>query len=149
VWRVVTDRHGPIGSIPDPVEVLRSYEGERPPKRGEEPQAPWLGLDLEEFAPAGQPVPLAACLQLAQAPGSLAWVTVTSLDAASPACQVPLAAAEPDETGAPQWRGELPPLATGMYEVAVEVTNVPRVESVAHASTLAVVEPGCEEGDAW
>jgi hypothetical protein len=149
VWRVVTDRHGPIGSIPDPVEVLRSYEGERPPKRGEEPQAPWLGLDLEEFAPAGQPVPLAACLQLAQAPGSLAWVTVTALDAASPACQVLLAAAEPDETGAPQWRGELPPLATGMYEVAVEVTNVPRIESVAHASTLAVVEPACEEGDAW
>lgn len=149
VWRVVTDRHGPIGSIPGPVEVLRSYEGEKPPTRGEVPQAPWLGLDLDEFALAGQPVPLAASLQLAQAPASPAWVTVTLLDATSPVCQVQLAAAEPEETGAPQWRGELPPLPTGLYEVAVEVMDVPRVQSVAHASTLAVVDPAGQKEDDW
>lgn len=142
IWRVVTDRHGPIGSIPDPIKILVSYAGEKPPALGDElPEAPWLGLDLDEFVLAGQPVPLAATLLPPPLAGGRAWVTVTGLAATRAADQRELAAIGPDGTGAPVWAGELPPLPAGLYEVAVEVMDVPGVESVAHTETLAVIDP--------
>src|SRR5262249_51626958 len=43
-WRVVPARHGPMGSIADPVDVLCSYAGDRIPTRGGDlPDRPWLG----------------------------------------------------------------------------------------------------------
>jgi hypothetical protein len=147
VWRVVPDRHGPIGSTPDLVEVLRSYAGEPVPTRGELPDRPWLGLDLDDFALTGQPVPVAATLLPAPLAATRAGVTVTALDDVVPVHRDRLHLAGAGEGGEQTWRGELPPLPAGAYEVAVEVLDVPGVESVAYADTLVVLDRATVDAD--
>jgi hypothetical protein len=138
-WRVVAARHGPMGSIADPVEVLRSYAGDRiPPRGGPVPERPWLGLDLDDFAAAGQPIPIGVALLPAPLRAGSARVAVTALDGGPRRrCELPVDPAGP--AGA-AWRGELDPLPAGCYEVAVSVAGVAGWGTVAAAETLVVLD---------
>lgn len=143
LWRVVADRHGPLGSIAAPIDVLRSYAGDRVPTRGGElPDRPWLGLDIEDFALAGDPIPVEAELLPAPLPGGTAWVSVTAIEGVGgPVHRDRLTHDGQGPGGGSRWRGTVPPLMPGWYEVAVEVMDVPGVESVAHTYTLLVGDP--------
>jgi hypothetical protein len=145
-WRVVAARHGPMGSIADPVDVLRSYAGDRIPTRGGGlPDRPWLGLDLEDFAVAGEPVPLAAALLPAPLTADRARVAVTPVGGGPRQVQDLLA--DPDYPAGTRWRTALPPLQPGYFEVTVEVSEVTGVGTVAATETLVVLDP--EVREAW
>ncbi|MFC4068253.1 esterase/lipase family protein [Actinoplanes subglobosus] len=118
-WRPVAARHGPMGSIADPVDVLRSYAGEPIPTRGGElPDRPWLGLDLEDFAVAGEPEPLTVNVLPAPLAADRVRMSVTPIGGGPR--QVRDLLPDPNCPAGTRWRGELPPLPAGSYDVTVE-----------------------------
>lgn len=128
-WRVVPSRHGPMGSIADPGEVLRSYAGDRIPTRGGElPDRPWLGLDLDDFATAGEPVPLAVTVLPSPLAVDRARVAVAPVEGGLR--QVHDLTPDPGFPTGTRWRGELPPLPPGGYEVTVEAGTLSVTESL-------------------
>ncbi|MBT8225897.1 MAG: hypothetical protein HKP61_03070 [Dactylosporangium sp.] len=157
-WRVRPDRHGPLGSIGDPVQDLLSYAGDPVPVRGgSQPAQPWLGLDCDDFALAGTPVPVGVSVcrpemvaggsaEVAPGARASAMVIVTPQDGPPISRSYRLAAAT---TGIPgQWRGELDPLAAGRHEVSVEVHD-PAVGVTMRTQTVivAVGSPAGDDGD--
>jgi len=147
LWRVLPERHGPLGSAPEPVELIGLYQGNRVPVRGGElPDRPWLGLDAEEFAQAGAEYLIGVALLPAPLPGETAWVTRTPLDGTSGGpWRDQLTAIGPGEDGAQLWQGVLPGCGPGRYELAVEVTGVPgpgRVTAKITVVVLAAEAPG-------
>jgi hypothetical protein len=151
LWRVMSDRHGELGSIPEPVRLLGLYAGDRVPVRGGElPARPWLGLDIDEFVPAGVEIAAAARLLPETATGSAAWITVTPMRGTpGEAYQDRLPPAEAEPSGALAWHGVLPPRGPGIYSVRVEVTDVPRYGAVPATVTVVVLDQatGDLEGD--
>jgi hypothetical protein len=145
-WRVVTARHGPLGSIADPVTVLSSYAGDPIPIRGGEwPDRPWLGLDLDDFAAVDEPVPLAATLLPAPLTAQRARVAVIPVEGGPRrVCEL---AADPDHPDGTRWQGSLPPLPPGAYQVTVQADGVAGVGTAAMTETLTIVDPGWWE--AW
>ena len=143
LWRVLPDRHGPLGSAPDPVELISLYQSERLPVRGGElPERPWLGLDAEDYALAGSEYPVEAVLLPAPLRGRSAWVTRTPVDGtAGESYQDQLSRSGTDADGATSWRGTLPGCGPGSYELSVEVTGVPGPGRVPAMMTV-VVLPG-------
>jgi hypothetical protein len=92
-------------------------------------------------------VPVAAALLPAPLAGARAGVTVTALDDVVPVHRDRLQLAGTGEGGEQTWRGELPPLPAGAYEVAVEVHGVPGMESVAYVETLVVLDRATVDAD--
>jgi hypothetical protein len=138
-WRVLAVRHGPLGSVADPVTQLSLYEGDPVPVRGGAlPKGPWLGLDLDEFTPAAAPTSLGVRLQPGGLSGTACAVTVAGSDG-SPALPW-RSTLEP--AGGGVWRGELPPRAPGRYAVTVEVTGVAGHGPVTAGDTLVAVDVG-------
>lgn len=87
-WRAVPERHLPMASAPALIDILRSYAGASlAAMRGETPDRPWLGLDLEEIVAEGQPVEVNVDL-LGADPGesTTVWVTTRSEEGARHRC---------------------------------------------------------------
>jgi hypothetical protein len=147
LWQVMPDRHGPLGSIPEPVRLLRLYAGDRVPVRGGPvPERPWLGLDIDDFTLAGAELPVRASLLPGRLSAQEAWVTVTpSAGTAGQVYQGRLSP-QPDSSGDLAWRATVPGLPPGSYEVTVEVMGVPGSGSVAAAATVAVLNQPATAG---
>lgn len=147
LWRSRAERHGALGSIGALVEQLSLYAGERLPARGGPlPDRPWLGLDLDDLAPAGVEIPMAARLLPDPLTGQAGWVTMTPMHG-TPGEPHRDALTADHTTDPTTWRATLPPRTPGWYEVATEVTGVPEYGSVASTTTLLVVDSTTEEED--
>jgi hypothetical protein len=133
--RAVPDRHGPMASCAAVVDVLRDYAAE--PfgfLRGDTPDRPWLGLDLDDVIAAGQPFTVAAeLLGTSDVEGVRAWLRAAPED--GPAGE-PL----PMTGGDGRWRVTVGGLAPGSYRLTVEAVNVPRVDRVSAGEVLGVIE---------
>lgn len=135
--RAVPDRHGPMATCAAAVDVLREYEAEPfDAVRGDTPDRPWLGLDLEEVLAAGEPFTVTAeLLGTAEVKGATAWLQVTP--EGHPAAVAPLRMTGADG----RWEMRMPGLAPGSYRVRVETVNVPRVDRVRGGDVVGVIEP--------
>ncbi|MGQ0777761.1 MAG: lipase/acyltransferase domain-containing protein [Pseudonocardiales bacterium] len=135
--RAVPDRHGPMAGCAAAVEVLREYEAEPfGSVRGDAPDRPWLGLDLDEVVAAGEPFTVAAELLGSTAvEGASAWLRVAP--DGGPTTAQPLRMTGADG----RWQATVPGLAPGIYQVSVEAVNVPRVDQVLGGDVIGVIEP--------
>jgi hypothetical protein len=135
--RAVPDRHGPMATCAAAVEVLRDYAAE--PfgfLRGDSPDRPWLGLDLDEVLTAGEPFTVAAeLIGTSDVEGASAWLRITPED--GPPAAEPLWMTGGDG----RWQVTVPGLAPGTYRLTVEAVNVPRVDRVAGDEVVGVIEP--------
>jgi hypothetical protein len=145
LWRVMPDRHGPLGSVPEPVRLLELYAGDPVPVRGGElPERPWLGLDIEEFVTAGAETPVGIRLLPEPIPGDTAAVTLSPHD---PGVAGPVTGRlERAGPGTAAWQGTLPGRPAGVYELAAEVRGVPGWGTVTATADI-VVLGGSGEGD--
>jgi len=135
-WRPVTQRHLPMAATPAILDVLRNYAGATTHAlRGDRPDGPWLGLDLEETYPANEPVTLSAELLGAVADEQTGvWVTVLARHGDT-RHRVPA-----DRHG-DTWVATVPGLAPGTYEVRVDAVAVPGADQVRCTDVIGVVDP--------
>lgn len=143
LWRVLPDRHGPLGSSPEPVDLLRFYEGDKLPVRGGPvPERPWLGLDIEEFTLVGAELPIEARLLPGIQNPQAAWVTIRPVNSTpGDVYQDVLSHGGSGPSGEPVWRGTLPGRPPGNYRVTVQVTDVPGHGPVSATADVVVLEP--------
>ncbi|MGH3614274.1 MAG: hypothetical protein ACRDRK_17130 [Pseudonocardia sp.] len=120
------------------VDVLREYEREPTGHvRGDTPERPWLGLDVDDVL-AGEPFPVAAqLLGTDGVEGAVAWLRITPDDGDTPAGpRVPL---RMSGSGG-RWEATVPALAPGRYRLTVETVNVPRVDQLDGRDVVGVIE---------
>ncbi|MEV4475189.1 hypothetical protein [Nonomuraea sp. NPDC049504] len=128
-WRPVRDRHLPMASSPAILQALALLSGaSTSATRGDTPERPWLGLDLDETVPAGTPVPLRARWHGA----AVAEETVVEARVAGQA--VPGVA-----TDEGVWEFGLPPLPPGEHRVEV-IAHTPGRDPVSCADVIGAVE---------
>jgi hypothetical protein len=135
--RAVADRHGPMATCAAALDVLREYEAEPfGSLRGDTPERPWLGLELDEVIAAGQPFTVGAeLLGTTDVEGATAWLRVAP--EGNPAAAEPLRMTGTDG----RWGIRVPGLAPGTYRIGVEAVNVPRVDRVLGGDVVGVIEP--------
>ena len=143
----VTQRHTPMASAGSVVQVVRALTGDSGPVRGDETfdARVRLGVDLDEAAVLGEPVPVRARLIHPtgggtsglgpQLEGIALSLLVKSADRSVEALRVPMAL---DGDG---WAADFTPSARGAWRVTVEVTGLsgqaaPRAEDI-----LGVIDP--------
>ncbi|MFE1437226.1 esterase/lipase family protein [Streptomyces sp. NPDC058739] len=134
LWWPTAERHLPMASASPVIELLRAYSGDTMAAvRGNEDDAvPGLGLDLEEFYPAGKEITISA--RLAGAPdGERTKVWVSVRRTGCPAGE-PVAADRLDD----RWVAMLDPLEAGEYTVTVEAVNVVGVGRLACTDLIGV-----------
>ncbi|MFD3539280.1 hypothetical protein ACFWUQ_07245 [Streptomyces sp. NPDC058662] len=139
--RAVAERHMGLASSSVVVDVLAEYAGESlDAVRGDSPDEPWLGLDLEEAVATGEPVPIGVTLLGAPADErTRVLVRARPHDGPKGAGTrwLPCTA-----TGDGTWAVALPPLGSGTYTVEVAATGVPAVGRLAARDVLGVLDPG-------
>ncbi|MBA2694291.1 MAG: hypothetical protein H0U62_00225 [Actinobacteria bacterium] len=137
--RAVPERHGPMATTAAAVDVVREYEAESTASlRGDTPEGPWLGLDIDDVVAAGEPFPLATELLGADGvDGAAAWVTVRQDRPGVEAMSQP----QPMTGAGGRWETTMPGLAPGSYRVMVEVVDVPRCDRVTGHEVVGVIEP--------
>ena len=136
-WRGLPDRHGALASTSGFVDLLLSYSGEPVPTRGGElPERPWLGLNLEDVVPAGQPWPLQVRVQPDE--NAAAGVHVRLLAVVSGLPEVFSSCLTRREDS---WECLLPALPPGRYRLAVEGQRVGGPESVYCQEELVALDP--------
>jgi hypothetical protein len=150
LWRVLSAKHGPLGTVAEPMQLLRSYAGDTIPIRGEQlPAQPWLGLDVDEFASGGQELAIRVRLLPAGIVGETADLILSPLDhAASPIWRARLSRATGNEDGQ-SWHGTVPPRPPGRYELSVEVSGVPGHGRISATDTIIVVDDHAGADTAW
>jgi len=134
--RAVPDRHGPMAICAAAVDVLKEYAAEPfGSVRGDAPDGPWLGLDLDEVVAAGQPFTVVAeLLGTSDVQGASGWLRVAPEDG-------PAAEPVPMTGGDGRWELTVGGLAPGAYWLTVEAVNVPRVDRVTGCDVVGVIEP--------
>jgi len=139
-WRGVADRHGDFASTAAVLDLLVSFTGDVMPTRGSErPERPWLGLDVEDAVPSGEPVLVGVVVQPAGFDAEAVHVTLTNVgDPSVPEYGEWLV------RGGDEWRGLLPALSAGRYGLAVEAQRVSGPESVFARVDLVVLDPDAE-----
>lgn len=149
-WHPVPHRHVPMAAAGAIVETVRTLNGASLRfTRGDTPDRPWLGLDVEDTLPTQTPVTVSAWLHGLRAAADTARLrlslrafddTTASADTGSPArrmppIRVPMTAVDG------YWTAQADPLPQGVYEVTVEAVGVAQVERVVCQDVLAVVRP--------
>ncbi|CAM5494083.1 hypothetical protein [Streptomyces afghaniensis 772] [Streptomyces afghaniensis] len=151
-WRGQPERHLALASCAAVVDVLTAYAGASLSSvRGEEPDRPWLGLDLDESVLAGEPVRVGITLRGAQAEAET-QVHVRAVAAQGrPQRVTPWVRGISLDSSGGSWVAEIAePLDAGLYTVEVTATGVPGVGRLRTTDELGVVnvlaEAGTEEG---
>ena len=136
--RAMTERHLPMAASSAVVDFLAEYEGESlQAVRGDLPEQPWLGLDLDEAAAAGRPVPFGVTLHGAAADERVRVLfrhRAADGSAGQPGPWLE-AARSADGSG---WHAELAPLTAGAHRLEVQAIGVPLVDRIGTGDTLAV-----------
>ncbi|MGW6916350.1 lipase/acyltransferase domain-containing protein [Kitasatospora sp. NPDC054939] len=137
--RVSTQRHLALASAAVVVDLLTEHESDSlTAVRGDVPDRPWLGLDLDEAAPAGVPVPLRVTLNGASA-DERTRVRIRHRPAGDrTASPTPWREASQDPDGS-SWHALLDPLPAGPHHLEVAATGVPRADRLTTGDTLAVI----------
>ncbi|MCF3180385.1 hypothetical protein IPZ70_10615 [Streptomyces polychromogenes] len=137
--RAVPERHMALASSSVVVDVLAEYNAEPlGAVRGDAPDGPWLGLDLEETAAAGDPVPIGVTLHGAQADErTRVRVRARPRDGRREGTTGWLPCAE---AGEGRWRADLGPLGAGAYTVEVAATGVPPASRLTADDVLGVLD---------
>lgn len=135
--RAVAERHVPMVTCAAAVDVLQEYGAESfESLRGDAPDRPWLGLDLDEVVAAGEPFTVGAeLLGTTDVEGATAWLRVGP--EGNPATAERLSMTGTDG----RWEIRVPGLAPGAYRIGVEAVNVPRVDRVLGGDVVGVIEP--------
>ncbi|GGY02116.1 esterase/lipase family protein [Streptomyces djakartensis] len=151
-WRGQPERHLALASCAAVVDVLTAYTGASLSSvRGEEPERPWLGLDLDESVLAGEPVRVGVALHGAQAEAETrVHVRAVAARGRPPRITPWVRGVSQDGRGC-TWAAEIAePLDAGLYTVEVTATGVPGVGRLRATDELGVVdalaEAGTEEG---
>lgn len=141
--RAVAERHMVLASSSVVVDILAEYAGESLESvRGDKPDRPWLGLDLDDTALSGDPVAVGVVLHGAQADErTQVRIRVRSRDGQEKAGAPWLPCAR---SGDNQWQAQLLPPGAGAYSVEVAATGVPTVDRLRAEDVLGVVEAGYE-----
>jgi pimeloyl-ACP methyl ester carboxylesterase len=139
-WQAVVERHGPMATSPMIIEVLRTLSGgSLAAARGDHPDRPWFGLDLDECIPVGEPLLVGAQLYGVDAETAAdrvaVWLTVRPLDV-----NPPWRRKYPMPGEASGWSVQADPLPAGRYALTVEAVNVPGIGRVASMEAVAVIE---------
>ncbi|GAA1181619.1 hypothetical protein GCM10009664_54700 [Kitasatospora gansuensis] len=126
-WRATSGRHLELSSSATVVEVLQNYSaGSLRAVRGDAPDLPWLGLDLEEAVPAGSPVEVGVVLHGAAADERTSVrVRVRAEDGTDGTDWI--AGARVAEA---RWRVSVPGLRPGVHHLVAEAVQVPRVDQL-------------------
>lgn len=131
-WRPVPERHLPMLGAGEIMTILRAEAGDSVSSvRGEQPKAPWLGLDLEETYPPG-PVTVTADLHGA-IPDDKTGVWVTALRGDDHVAR------ERAVRVGEAWVAMLVGLPKGEFTIRVEATNVPGHDNIRCEDTIGVV----------
>jgi Lecithin:cholesterol acyltransferase len=134
-WQAVPQRHQPMGTATEIIAILRNLAGESIAIRGaDQPPRPWLGLDLDELVPEGEPFPLAA--QLLGAPPDKAAAVWASIRPAGDAAALSRTRMDYDNGW---WRAQVASLPPGAYRVSVEAVGVPGADRVVTEDVIGVV----------
>jgi pimeloyl-ACP methyl ester carboxylesterase len=148
-WHLIPVRHGALPSYEGVLELLEAINSEsedksKTPVRGEEEERACLGVDLEEWYPGGDPVPVEVFLRpaLHAAAQKLDMTTVRVWASATPehgGSQVipPVAL----ERAGERWVGQLGGLAPGFYQLKVSATRVPGGEPRPVREIFEIVDP--------
>ncbi|MFD3929573.1 esterase/lipase family protein [Streptomyces sp. NPDC058614] len=141
--RGVAERHMALASSSVVVDILAEYAGESLESvRGDKPDRPWLGLDLDDTALSGDPVTVGATLHGAQADErTQVRMRVRARDGQEKAGAPWLPCAR---SGDNQWQAQLLPPGAGTYTVEVAATGVPVVDRLQAGDVLGVVDAGYE-----
>ncbi|GHH84101.1 hypothetical protein GCM10018781_72710 [Kitasatospora indigofera] len=136
---VVTERHLALASTAAVVDLLAEHEGEPlTAVRGDTPDGPWLGLDLDEAAPAGRPVPFRVTLHGTQADERtrvrFRYRTAGDRTAAPAPWREAVRA-----TDGSSWHAVLDSLPAGACHLEVSATGVPDVDRLTTGDTVAVI----------
>jgi pimeloyl-ACP methyl ester carboxylesterase len=148
-WRLVPARHGALPSYPGVIEVVEAINSESEDKSKtpvwgeEEEERACLGVDVEEWYPAGEAVPIEVFLRPAlrgaaeelDVSGVRVWASVSPERGGHPMDPVEL-----DRAG-DRWVGQLGGLAQGLYRLKVSARRVPGGEPSPVDEVFAVVEP--------
>jgi hypothetical protein len=133
-WRVVPDRHLPLGASLGPLNLLELYAGSPIPSRGGEmPDRPWVGLDLDDIVAARTEWRIGATIQ----PGATDAESVRVLVDPIHGGQEWTDRFNRTEGG---WTVTIPPREPGVYEVTVEARGVPEAGVVTTTDTVVVVD---------
>ena len=102
-------------------------------------ERPSLGVDVEEWYPAGGPVPIEVFLRQVPpevgVPGVRVWAAVSPEGGGAAPSHVEL------ERAGDRWVGELRGLAPGSYQLTVRATRVPGGEPPPVEEVFGVVDP--------
>ncbi|MER7751965.1 hypothetical protein [Kitasatospora sp. NPDC097643] len=143
--RPTVERHVPLAATPLVLDLLAEHAGEPlHAVRGDAPDRPWLGLDLDDTAPAGRPVPLGVTLHGADA-DERTRVSVRLRPAGGSVTPWREAARS---TGGASWHTELGPLPAGTYRVEVAATEVPVTGRLTTGDVLGILDTDALEADA-
>ncbi len=143
--RAVSDAHMPLASSSAALDVLFEHCGASLASvRGDLPEHPWLGLDLDDAVPAGEPVPVDVRLCGTEA-DERTRVSVRVRTRGGPSGgPAPWQACA--RTAQDRWRTVLPPLPAGTYTVEAAAAGVPRAGRVTGADVLGVVRAEDTDG---
>ncbi|WP_330304390.1 MULTISPECIES: lipase/acyltransferase domain-containing protein [unclassified Streptomyces] len=135
--RAVAERHMALASTSVAVDILAEYEGQPlTAVRGDQPDRPWLGLDLDETAPAGQPIRVGVTLNGAPVEERTRVQVRARAREGSPGG----AEWQPCTRGVDgSWQTDLPPLPAGTYAVEAAAIHVPAVNRLNAGDVLGVV----------
>jgi hypothetical protein len=136
-WRGLPERHGDLAATPAFLDFLLSYSGEPVPARGGLlPQRPWLGLDIEDVVPAGEPLRFRVRVQ----PDANAAEGVHVRLVRSGADRHEIFSASLTRVG-DSWDCVLPGLPAGHYRLALEAQRVSGPESVYCRADFVALDP--------
>nr|WP_237418104.1 hypothetical protein [Actinomadura rayongensis] len=134
-WQAVGERHLPMASTSAIVESLRNFSGDSlRPTRGDAPERPWLGLDLDETVTAGQPFLVSAKLLGAEPTDDTVVEARIKEPGGGPAAKIRCVFA--DGT----WSATVPPRPAGVYEVSVTAALGSGTGQIRVSDVVGVVE---------
>lgn len=138
--RAVTDRHMALSSTSAVIDLLGEYEGESLRSvRGNAPEQPWLGLDLDDITPVGQAVPFGVTLHgIEPDEGTRIHFRHKPLGKLT-AGSMPWQEARRDADGR-AWFAELAPLPAGNYSVEIAASGVPSVGRLTAGDVLGSID---------
>ncbi|MFJ9154832.1 esterase/lipase family protein [Streptomyces sp. NPDC102270] len=141
--RAVAERHMALASSSVVVDILAEYAGEAIDSiRGDKPDRPWLGLDLDDTVLCGDPVAVGVTLYGAQADErTQVRIRVRARDGQEKAATPWLPCAR---SGGNEWQAQFLPPGAGTYSVEVAATGVPVVDRLQAGDVLGVVDAGYE-----
>lgn len=139
-WHHVQERHVPMAGTNAVVEMVRSLVGDDVSAvRGGPAEGLRLGIDLDDAAVLGEPVPVTVRLLDGAAPadptGVKVFVTVQPEDRS--AAQVRVEA----DTQAQEWQATFTPPGPGLWRVRVQAVNPTGSEPPMVSDTVAVLDP--------